>query len=42
MIEYALVIAGVAVVAYLLFGGTNGGTVGTAIQGAVNNSVGNL
>ncbi|MBN2646300.1 MAG: hypothetical protein JXR44_00780 [Thiotrichales bacterium] len=42
MIEYALVIAGVAVVAFVLFGGTDGGTVGTAITGAVEDAVGQI
>jgi|GEM_PF-6487709 len=32
MVEYALVIAGVAVVAAILFGGTDGGTVGAKIK----------
>ncbi|WP_178863533.1 Flp family type IVb pilin [Thiomicrorhabdus cannonii] len=32
MIEYALVVAGVAIIAGILFGGTDGGTVGTAID----------
>ncbi|MBO1927686.1 hypothetical protein J3998_08870 [Thiomicrorhabdus sp. 6S2-11] len=39
MIEYALIIAGVAVVAAILFGGDDGGTVGTAITGAVDKAV---
>ncbi|WP_319380756.1 hypothetical protein [Thiomicrorhabdus sp.] len=39
MIEYALVIAGVAIVAALLFGGNGGGTVGSAISGKVNNAI---
>ncbi|MBD3755973.1 MAG: Flp family type IVb pilin [Gammaproteobacteria bacterium] len=32
MIEYALVVAGVAIIAGVLFGGTDGGTVGAAID----------
>ena len=40
MIEYALIIAGVVVVAALLFGGDNGGTVGKAITDKVDEAVG--
>ncbi|CAN8139218.1 pilus assembly protein Flp/PilA [uncultured Thiomicrorhabdus sp.] len=39
MIEYALIIAGVAVVAAILFGGEGGGTVGNAISDKVQDAV---
>jgi Flp pilus assembly pilin Flp len=39
MIEYALVVAGVALIAGLLFGGTDGGTVGVAIQSIVDKAM---
>lgn len=39
MMEYALLIAGVAIIAALLFSGDNGGVVGEAITGKVESAV---
>lgn len=40
MMEYALIIAGIAVVAAILFGGDGGGVVGNAITDKVEEAVG--
>ncbi|GAB6069121.1 hypothetical protein JCM30760_02180 [Thiomicrorhabdus hydrogeniphila] len=39
MIEYALVVAGIAIIAGVLFGGTDGGSVGTKIKTFVEGSI---
>ncbi len=39
MIEYALVVAGVAVIAYLLFGNGTDGVVGSAIENKFDSAI---
>lgn len=40
MIEYALVVAGVVAIGFVLFGGATGGTVGSAISAKVTAAIG--